>query len=689
MDYPIFYDKSETDVSHLGVVAKSARDVQMHEVINGEYTLSFSLRRDSAEWEMAAYDNLVLCAGQLFRVRGVTEGREQDGSLSGTVSCVHVWYEATDCKYIPHCDTQSGDKRLDGWIDKSPRQILEQAFAGTQFTVGRVDITTHTDIFATKTNPAAIAAQLAEQVEGELVRDGYTVGLVKQLGNNNGVQLRTGNNLRTVHREMDDTAVITRLYPYGQDDLDISTVNGGQSYIDSPLLAQYGYVKCGTMDYSDIDDPAELLKKAQAEWSDAERDGIDKPRVTYTVEATALSGIALGDRVRVTDEDLGLDISARVVEMEWYPYEPQRGSVKLSNCKTMAVSLPEQVTRQAAQVDKIVDRDGNVLSQYLDNVRGKLQSEVEQNIRKRLTVHEFGDIWVDDLTNPRKAMVISDGLFAVANSKQPNGDWNWRTIGTADEFIADTINADWLSAGYIDTGCIDIRSGDGSAKLSGNAFTITTPEGFSAQMSGADGFSYVYRRDAAGNPYDYVQLDHRGQRRYWHGALIPSTYQFAKGQVICEYDSYRDFSYGLIQLRGAAWQEIARQYNAICADAALTNSRKVELLQAMLQWNVMPIRLIGMAEVGATVLENQLMTVTIGGVEVPEILEISGEGTKVQSYRQNGSNKYETFYYDGAMLRYYGCGGYVRGVGLADNKCLSVETGYDLAVTLDVDYQIQ
>lgn len=689
MEYPMFYDKSETDFTHLGVVAESARDVCIREVINGEYTLSFSLRRDSAEWEMAVYDNLVLCAGQLFRVRGVTEGREQDGSLTGAVSCVHVWYEAADCKYIPHCYTQSGENQLDGWIDKSPRWVLEQAFAGTQFTVGQVGITTHTDIFATKTNPAAIAAQLAEQVEGELVRDNYTVGLVKQLGNNNGVQIRTGKNLRAVHREMDDTAVITRLYPYGQDDLDISSVNNGATYIDSPLLAQYGYVKCGTMDYSDITDPAELLEQAQKEWSAAGQDGLDKPRVTYTVEATALSGIGLGDRVQVIDEDLGLDISARVVEMEWYPYEPQRGSVKLSNCKTMAVSLPEQVTQQAARMDKIIGCDGNVLSQYLDNVRGKLQSEVEQNIQKRLTVHEFGDIWVDNLANPRKAMVISDGLFAVANSKKANGDWDWRTIGTADEFIADTINADWLNAGYIDTGCIDIRSSDGSAKLSGNAFTITTPEGFSAQMSGEDGFTYIYRRDAAGNPYDYVQLDHRGQRRYWHGALIPSTYQFAKGQVTCAYDSYRDFSFGLIELRGAAWQEIARQYNAIYADESLTNSQKIAFLQAMLQWNVTPIRLIGMAEAGATVLESQLMSVTISGIDLPEIIEISNEGTQVQSYRQNGSNKYETFYYDGAMLRYYGNGGYVRGAGLADNKCLSVEASFDLAVTLDVDYQMQ
>lgn len=689
MDYPIFYDKNETDFTTLGVVAESAWDVCIREVINGEYTLTFSMRRDSPAWEMAVYDNLVLCAGQLFRVRGTSEGREQDGSLTGTVSCVHVWYEAADCKYIPHCYTQSGDEQIDGWIDKSPQWILEQAFAGTQFTVGEVELTAHTDLFASKTNPAAIAAQLAEQMEGELMRDRYTVGLVKQQGNNNGVQIRYGKNLRTVHREIDDTAVVTRLYPYGQDDLDISTVNGGQTYIDSPLAGQYGYAKCGTVSYADVTDPAELLEKAQKEWSNAERDGLDKPHVTYTVEATALTGIGLGDRVRVIDEDLGLDVSARVVELEWFPYEPQRGQVKLSNYKIGKGSLAEQVTQQAAQLDKITDQNGNVMSQYLDNVRGKLQSEVEENIRKRLTVHEFGDIWVDDLANPRKAMVISDGIFAVANSKKANGDWDWRTIGTADEFMADTINADWINAGYINTSCIDIRSDDGSAKLSGNAFTITTPEGFSAQMSGEDGFTYIYKRDESGNPYDYVQLDHRGQRRYWHGAMIPSTYQFAKGQVVCEYDSYRDFAYGLVQLRGAAWQEIARQYNAIANDAALSTAEKVELMQAMLQWNVTPIRLLGMAEQGAVVLNNEFLTVSVGSWELPELIEISSAGTKVQTYRQNATNYSETFYYDGAMMRYFGNGGYVRGPGQADNQCLSVEAGYDLAVTLDVEYQME
>lgn len=686
MEYPIFYEKDETDFSTLGVVADEAWDVCIHEVINGEYTLTFSMRRDCPAWDMAQYDNLVLCAGQLFRVRGLEEGREQDGSLTASVSCAHVWYEAADCKYIPHAYTQSGEEQLDGWIDKEPRWILEEVFSDTPFTVGEVDISTHTDIFASKTNPAAIAAQLAEQVEGELVRDGYTVGLVKQLGDNNGVQVRYGKNLRTVHREMDDTAVVTRLYPYGQDDLDISTVNDGKPYLDSPLIGQYGYIKCGTADYSDLDDPQAVLEKAQKEWSTQERDGIDKPRVTYTVEATEFSGIALGDRVQVIDEDLGLDICARVVELEWYPYEPQRGSVKLSNYKNLSVSLAEQVTQQAAQVDKITDSNGNVMSQYLDNVRGKLQSEVEENIQKRLTVHEFGDIWVDDLANPRKAMVISDGIFAVANSKKANGDWDWRTIGTADEFMADTINADWINAGYINTSCIDIRSEDGSAKLSGNAFTITTSDGFSAEMSGADGFTYIYKRDSSGNPYDYVQLDHRGQRRYWHGALIPSTYQFAKGQVTCDFSSYRDFSFGLIQLRGAAWQEIARQYNAIYEDTSLSSSEKIDLMQAMLQWNVTPIRLIGMAEAGAVVLHSEFMTVTLNGMALPEIIEISSDGTKVQTYRQNGTNYNETFYYDGALMRYFGTGGYVRGAGQADNECLSVEASYDLAVTLDVEY---
>lgn len=61
--------------------------------------------------------------------------------------------------------------------------------------------------------------------------------------------------------------IITRLYPYGKDYLDITSVNDGKAYIDSPLIGEYENIYEGYIDFLDIDNPAELLKEAEKQWS--------------------------------------------------------------------------------------------------------------------------------------------------------------------------------------------------------------------------------------------------------------------------------------------------------------------------------------------------------------------------------------------------------------------------------------
>lgn len=689
MDYPILYKKGD-DLSGLGsLIVKGARELCVHEVMNGEYTAEFDVAAGDEFTEKAEYDDFVGIGGQLFRIRSVSAVRDEDGTPTVHFTCFHVWYDACDCKYIPHACTEKNGAEADGWIGVTPRWVMETIFADTPFTVGEVEIATETDIFATKSNPAAVMSLLIENVGGELERDNYTVHLRKGGGQYNGKRIVYGKNLKSIEKTMDDGGIVTRLYPLGQDDLDITSVNGGVPYIDSPLIGAYGYVKCGWREFSDITDPAELKEKAEALWStvsdggnDDPVDGIDKPKVTYTVKTPDLENVAMGHTVRVTDRELGIDILTKVTETTFYPLEPYRGSVVLSNHREANVSIGDKILSDIAKIDKIIDKSGNIMSQYIDSVREKTRSEVEEAISKRLTVHSFGDIWLDNLENPTKAMVISDGVFAAANSKKPNGDWDWRTIGTADKFIADSLNAPWLNAGYIDTDRITVRSSDGNASLSGNRFTITTNEGFEAEMSADGGFKYIYKRDENGNPYDYVIFNHKGQQRYWHGCLVPSTYQLAKGVVECERTS-NTTTYGLIELKGAAWKEIARVYNKIVNDESLANSEKKELIDKMISCSVTPTRITSKITAdGAVIIDNEIVQKELGNYSVPKIIETDASGTVIDLRHED-----TVAAYDGAAMLYYGTGGYVRSSGSSMNRCYSVEAVYDIAVTLDLDYE--
>ncbi len=117
----------ETDFTSFGLsVLKKAKEVRIKEVINGEYSLSFVLPRNDPKWAVVLEENYIKVDGQLFRVRTFDEIRDNTGKLLSNVQCEHIWYDANDCKHIPHFEM----------IGATPTAILTAALADTQFTVG-------------------------------------------------------------------------------------------------------------------------------------------------------------------------------------------------------------------------------------------------------------------------------------------------------------------------------------------------------------------------------------------------------------------------------------------------------------------------------------------------------------------------------------------------------------------------
>ena len=333
-------------------------------------------------------------------------------------------------------------------------------FSGTRFTIGTVEITTMTDIFMDKVYPSEIVAKLIENVGGELIKDNWTISLVNKRGSNTGVEFRYGKNQASLKRETDAKGVITRLYPFGKDGLQIA---GSLGYIDSPLIDNYDRPRAGHIDYKDIEDPAELLTAAQAEWSTSEKDGIDKPIVTYSGEFIELKKLqeygdveafGLGDIVKIIDEGLDADTTQRIMEYDYYPYEPKKSTVSLSNTKPAVYknnrpsNIIGDMIGSGNYVRDMQTSSGDINSGWLDNIRAKLQTEINGMVQTALQ-HVQADIYLNNQTNPTKALILGPGLFAIANSKKPNGDWDWRTIATGDKLIADEVDALWVYAGRV------------------------------------------------------------------------------------------------------------------------------------------------------------------------------------------------------------------------------------------------
>lgn len=179
---------------------------------------------------------------------------------------------------------------------------------------------------------------LVSKYGAELARDWYDVFLVKRVGNDTDVSIREKKNLTGISYDVDETDVVTRIMPTGED-ADGNILYLPELYLDSPNLNAYTHPKwihlpvSEAKEVTDGDEPkskaqcyAEMRKAAQAEF-DA---GCDLPTVTLKVDFincsdaeeykqyAALTDIFLGDSVRVIARRIGVEVSMRMTQ---YTYD--------------------------------------------------------------------------------------------------------------------------------------------------------------------------------------------------------------------------------------------------------------------------------------------------------------------------------------------------------------------------------
>ena len=179
---------------------------------------------------------------------------------------------------------------------------------------------------------------LVSKYGAELARDWYDVFLVRRVGNNTDVSIREKKNLTGISYDVDETDVVTRIMPTGED-TDGNILYLPELYLDSPNLNAYTHPKwihlpvSEAREVTDGDEPkskaqcyAEMRKAAQDEYAK----GCDLPTITLKVDFVncsdaeeyrqyaALTDIFLGDSVRVVARRIGVEVSMRMTQ---YTYD--------------------------------------------------------------------------------------------------------------------------------------------------------------------------------------------------------------------------------------------------------------------------------------------------------------------------------------------------------------------------------
>lgn len=317
----IVYDRDMRKVAYL----ENAFDIGYETPINSLWTAQFSLpATDEKNNECKPLYHVELFDGneriELFRIIPNTATRSADGQKV-TYQCEHVLATLLDDVLFQfHTIGNTGVYTSDVLAYVLSKQSIQR------WKLGSVDFTRQFEYNWENENLLAALFSVPKVFDQDYMWTfdtslyPWSINLVEPLSDVQAY-IRYGVNMQGITKTEDPTDLCTRLYclGYGEgvNQLTISDVNGGSPYLDADTQAQYGVVSRIFVDRR-FQSPETL--KARCETL---LEGLKHPRVTYTVSASELYSLTrdpidkfrVGHKVRVKDSELGVDITARVVNV--------------------------------------------------------------------------------------------------------------------------------------------------------------------------------------------------------------------------------------------------------------------------------------------------------------------------------------------------------------------------------------
>lgn len=276
-----------------------------------------------------------------------------------------------------------------------------------------------------------IADKLIGKFGGEIqLRDkGGKVYLdyLEKIGHGTDTTIELAVNLKTISREVDETAVITRLYPLGakltdsEKRLTIGTVNGGKDYIeDSSLVAKYGVIS-GPQIWDDVTLASNLLSKGKEYLK-----SVNRAKVQYQITALDLSRInkhieqfELGCWYRVKNSLMGIDEDLRIVGISIDLDNPEQSELTFGDkFETMTGFMTAKTKSLQTAIDDSEFRNRQVIDSKIENAT------------KLITGAEGGHVILDPSEKPERILIMDTADINTCKSciqLNKNGLGFWKT----------------------------------------------------------------------------------------------------------------------------------------------------------------------------------------------------------------------------------------------------------------------
>jgi len=283
----------------------------------------------------------------------------------------------------------------------------------------------------------AISEQLVGKFGGEIQlrdQDGKVyIDYLEHIGHGTDTKIELAVNLKTISREIDETSVITRLYPLGAKQTDsekrltIGSVNGGKDYIeDSALVAKYGVIS-GTQTWDDVTQASILKTKATAFLKSA-----NKTKKQYKITAVDLSTIdmnfeqfELGCWYRVVNLLMGIDEDLRIIGITINLDSPEQSELTFGDkFETMTWFMTAKTKSLQTAIDDSEFRNRQVIDSKIENAT------------KLITGAEGGHVILDPSEKPERILIMDTADINTCKSciqlnKNGLGFWKSSDGGSA------------------------------------------------------------------------------------------------------------------------------------------------------------------------------------------------------------------------------------------------------------------
>lgn len=479
------FDKNEKLIHELA--SNEMESLIQHEELNKLMTLEFGVFIDSndkmkdieyvAHKDMEDYQKI-----QMYRI---ISSESDDNTVN--YQAVHIIYD---------------ELKSYGYIrDKRPEMVkasaaLDIALAGSRWKVGKVD---DSQLLSTNFYDSTRLDALSKIIktwnmdlhfyltfDGNKITGRY-VDLLEFRGEDTGERFVYGTNALEVVKEVDKSEVYTRVIPRGKgeekhdengkptdgygrrikiDDVVWEKSKGdpidkpkGQEFIElKEMTNKFGFsdgeARTRVQIFEDIEDPKELIK---AGYDFLVK--VSRPLVQFKTKISKRSRTNVGDIVRIIRKDLDFYYRTRI-------YKAHRNLLN----ETLEVEFGDKLVQSPADREKIVSDNLNALENRLKETETDLKSSFVDKVVEGITYATFNrdgynyelkkgnkyglpagyysfDREIDD--NPQRVIYVGAGTLSIADSKKSNGDWNFRTFGTGQGFVADLLVAGTILGGNV------------------------------------------------------------------------------------------------------------------------------------------------------------------------------------------------------------------------------------------------